>query len=137
MTWPGGASVRNPKTHCRRYVSPIESRTSPFYEIPFYLIDGALFVWPFHPFHPFFILLLFRIHLFDTASKMASSDVDESKELRLVNNVELKIALADTDEKLQRLLDLYLPPLILKLASPHALVRNKVGFAFLPVRCLG
>jgi len=68
---------------------------------------------------------------------MASADVDESKELRLVNNVELKIALADTDEKLQRLLDLYLPPLILKLASPHASVRNKVGFTFLPVSCSG
>ncbi|PWW76166.1 ARM repeat-containing protein [Tuber magnatum] len=57
---------------------------------------------------------------------MASSDVDEAKELRLVNNVELKIALADNDEKLQRLLNLYLPPLILKLASPHASVRTKV-----------
>jgi len=125
------------KTHCRRYVSPIESRTLSFYEIPFYLVDGDRFVWPFRPFHPFFILLLFRIHLFDTALKMASSDVDESKELRLVNNVELKIALADTDEKLQRLLGLYLPPLVLKLASPHGSVRNKVGFAFLPVRCLG
>ncbi|CUS10715.1 unnamed protein product [Tuber aestivum] len=62
---------------------------------------------------------------------MASSDADEAKELRLVNNVELKIALADTDEKLQRLLNLYLPPLILKLASPHASVRNKVGLASL------
>jgi len=68
---------------------------------------------------------------------MASLDVDESKELRLVNNVELKIALADTDEKLQRLLSLYLPPLILKLASPHASVRNKVGFASPTIGCLG
>lgn len=56
------------------------------------------------------------------------SDPDEAKELRLVNNVELKIALAEGDDKLQRLLNLYLPPLLLKLASPHASVRNKVAF---------
>jgi proteasome component ECM29 len=57
---------------------------------------------------------------------MADTVTDEAKELRLVNNVELKIALADTDPKLQRLLNLYLPPLLLKLGSPHASVRNKV-----------
>ncbi|KAI5783555.1 proteasome stabiliser-domain-containing protein [Geopyxis carbonaria] len=51
---------------------------------------------------------------------------DQAKELRLVENVELKIALADTDGKLQRLLNLYLPPIILKLNSPHITVRNKV-----------
>jgi hypothetical protein len=51
---------------------------------------------------------------------------DEAKELRLVNNVELKIALADTDAQLQRLLNLYLTPLLMKLGSPHAAVRNKV-----------
>lgn len=56
------------------------------------------------------------------------SDPDEAKELRLVNNVELKIALAEGDDKLQRLLNLYLPPLLLKLASPHVAVRNKVCF---------
>lgn len=125
-------------THCRSYVSPVESRSLPFYEIPFYryLVDRALFVCPFHPSHSFFTLLSY-IHPFGTALKMASSDVDESKELRLINNVELKIALADTDEKLQRLLGLYLPPLILKLASPHASVRNKVGFASLMIGCLG
>lgn len=60
------------------------------------------------------------------------SDPDEAKELRLVNNVELKIALADGDNKLQRLLNLYLPPLLLKLASPHVSVRNKVSLS-LPV----
>lgn len=55
---------------------------------------------------------------------------DEAKSLRLVNNVELKIALADTDPKLQKLLGVYLPPLLLKLGSPHASVRNKVFFPF-------
>lgn len=54
------------------------------------------------------------------------TDPDEAKELRLVNNVELKIALAEGDDKLQRLLNLYLAPLLLKLASPHVAVRNKV-----------
>ncbi|KAF8247482.1 ARM repeat-containing protein [Wilcoxina mikolae CBS 423.85] len=51
---------------------------------------------------------------------------DEAKELRLVNNVELKIALADTDAQLQKLLNLYLAPLLMKLGSPHSSVRNKV-----------
>jgi hypothetical protein len=55
---------------------------------------------------------------------------DETKELRLVNNVEMKIALADTDAKLQKLLNLYLPPLLLKLGSPHASVRNKVASTY-------
>lgn len=50
---------------------------------------------------------------------------DESKELSLVNKVELRIALADTETKLQNLLKLYLAPLLLKLGSPHASVRNK------------
>ena len=59
---------------------------------------------------------------------------DEAKSLRLVNNVELKIALADTDPKLQKLLDTYLPPLLLKLGSPHASVRNKVSFPLRAVR---
>ena len=53
---------------------------------------------------------------------------DEAKELRLVNNVELRIALADSDPKLQKLLNMYLPPLLMKLASPHETVRNKVCF---------
>ena len=53
---------------------------------------------------------------------------DEAKELRLVNNVELKIALADSDAKLQKLLNLYLAPLLMKLGSPHAAVRNKVFY---------
>jgi hypothetical protein len=53
---------------------------------------------------------------------------DEAKELRLVNNVELKIALADSDPKLYKLLGLYLTPLLMKLGSPHAAVRNKVIF---------
>ena len=58
---------------------------------------------------------------------MASTSVpDEAKELRLVNNVELKIAMAETDAQLNKLLNLYLPPLLLKLGSPHDAVRNKV-----------
>lgn len=49
------------------------------------------------------------------------------KELSLVGKVELRIALADSDEKLEALLKTYLAPLLLKLASEHASVRNKVG----------
>ncbi|KAH3674419.1 hypothetical protein WICMUC_003256 [Wickerhamomyces mucosus] len=48
------------------------------------------------------------------------------KELALINKVELRIALADTDEKFQSSLDLYLAPLLLKLASEHQEVRNEI-----------
>lgn len=47
-------------------------------------------------------------------------------ELSLINKVDLRIALADTDAKLTSQLDVFLPPLILKLASPHTAVRTKV-----------
>ncbi|KAK9463258.1 proteasome stabiliser-domain-containing protein [Lipomyces oligophaga] len=49
-----------------------------------------------------------------------------SAELALVNKVEMRIALASTDAKLESLLRVYLAPLLLKLASPHEAVRNKV-----------
>lgn len=51
---------------------------------------------------------------------------DEARELSLLNKVELRIALADTELKLQALLKTYLPPVLLKLASPHVVVRSKV-----------
>jgi proteasome component ECM29 len=51
----------------------------------------------------------------------------EERELRLVNAVELKIlGVANNEEKLQALLNTYLPPLLLKAASPHDAVRAKV-----------
>lgn len=46
--------------------------------------------------------------------------------MRLVGNVEFRVALADTDEKLETLLQKYLAPLLLKLASESLAVRNKV-----------
>ncbi|GIZ49370.1 hypothetical protein CKM354_001240000 [Cercospora kikuchii] len=55
---------------------------------------------------------------------MASTD--EQRELSLVGKVELKIALTDTDAKLETILKTYLAPLLLKLASPHESVRKKV-----------
>ena len=50
----------------------------------------------------------------------------EAKELNLLNKVELRIALADSDPKLEAVLKTYLAPLLLKLASEHVSVRNKV-----------
>ncbi|OJJ47444.1 hypothetical protein ASPZODRAFT_130907 [Penicilliopsis zonata CBS 506.65] len=50
----------------------------------------------------------------------------EARELSLIGKVELRIALADTDAKLQGLLQTYLAPLLLKLASESLAVRNKV-----------
>ncbi|EAU31691.1 conserved hypothetical protein [Aspergillus terreus NIH2624] len=50
----------------------------------------------------------------------------EARELSLISKVELRIALADTDEKLENLLKTYLAPLLLKLGSESLAVRNKV-----------
>ncbi|KAI9693956.1 MAG: proteasome component M29 [Bathelium mastoideum] len=50
----------------------------------------------------------------------------EARELSLVGKVEFRFALADTDAKLQDLLHTYLAPLLLKLASEHRSVRDKV-----------
>lgn len=50
----------------------------------------------------------------------------DAKELSLVNNVEMKFALADSDAKFERVVGIYLAPLLLKLESQHTSVRNKV-----------
>jgi proteasome component ECM29 len=57
---------------------------------------------------------------------MAAEQSPEAKELSLVGKVEMRIALADGDQKLQATLNTYLAPLLLKLASEHMSVRNKV-----------
>ncbi|KKZ64834.1 hypothetical protein EMCG_09282 [[Emmonsia] crescens] len=54
------------------------------------------------------------------------SNPDEARELSLISKVELRIALADSDSKLRSLLQTYLAPLLLKLASESLAVRNKV-----------
>ena len=50
----------------------------------------------------------------------------ETRELELVKKVELRIALAENDSKLEALLGTYLAPLLLKLLSDHVSVREKV-----------
>jgi hypothetical protein len=57
---------------------------------------------------------------------MASAQSPEARELALVGKVEMRIALADSDKKLEDLLKLYLSPLLLKLGSDSVAVRNKV-----------
>lgn len=57
---------------------------------------------------------------------MATAQSTEAKELALVEKVEFRIALADSDQKLQNILNTYLAPLLLKLASDYASVRDKV-----------
>lgn len=57
---------------------------------------------------------------------MATPASNEARELALVEKVEFRFALADTDAKFQTLLNTYLSPLLLKLGSEHASVRNKV-----------
>ncbi|KAJ5347733.1 uncharacterized protein N7506_000986 [Penicillium brevicompactum] len=57
---------------------------------------------------------------------MADSQSPEARELTLIGKVEFRIAMADTDEKLQTLLGTYLAPLLLKLSSDSVDVRNKI-----------
>ena len=56
-----------------------------------------------------------------------SGESHEARELSLVAKVEMRLALAETDTKLESLLKTYLAPLLLKLASPYVAVRNKVS----------
>lgn len=59
-------------------------------------------------------------------STSSSTETSEARELSLVGKVELRIALADSDSKLESILKIYLPPLLLKLASEYVNVRGKV-----------
>lgn len=59
-------------------------------------------------------------------SSGATSSTPEARELSLISKVELRIALADSDQKLETLLNTYLVPLLLKLDSDSLAVRNKV-----------
>ncbi|MCJ1282030.1 proteasome component M29 [Xylographa opegraphella] len=58
-------------------------------------------------------------------SRSTITETPEAKELALVGKVELRIALTDSDSKLESILNTYLAPLLLKLASDHVSVRNK------------
>jgi proteasome component ECM29 len=58
---------------------------------------------------------------------MADAQAAEAKELALVGKVEMRIALASSEKKLEDLLKTYLAPLLLKLGSEYVAVRNKVG----------
>ncbi|KAJ9242013.1 hypothetical protein DTO169E5_3234 [Paecilomyces variotii] len=60
------------------------------------------------------------------SSNATAQESPEARELSLISKVELRIALASTDGKLQSLLGIYLAPLLLKLASESLAVRNKV-----------
>jgi proteasome component ECM29 len=84
-----------------------------------------------------FFCLFLRIALFDALLElhrfhealsfiMADSQSPEARELSLIGKVEFRIAMADTDEKLQSLLGTYLTPLLLKLSSDSVEVRNKI-----------
>lgn len=65
-------------------------------------------------------------HHISTTFNMASEQTPEAKELSLVGKVEMRIALASSDKKLEDLLKTYLSPLLLKLGSTSPAVRNKV-----------
>lgn len=59
--------------------------------------------------------------------------MSESRELELVEKVELRLTLADTPDKYQQTLDIFLTPLLLKLASTHASVRKTVLNSLNPI----
>jgi len=61
---------------------------------------------------------------------MAAEQTPEAKELALVGKVEMRIALASSEKKLEDLLNTYLTPLLLKLGSDSVAVRNKVRLPF-------
>ncbi|CAG8551871.1 6468_t:CDS:10 [Diversispora eburnea] len=48
------------------------------------------------------------------------------KEIELLENVELRFALAETDAQLEKTLTIFLSPVLIKLGSPHEAVRSKV-----------
>ncbi len=57
---------------------------------------------------------------------MSNTETPEARELGLIGKVEMRIALAN-DDSLNKTLNTYLAPLLLKLASDFASVRNKVS----------
>lgn len=59
----------------------------------------------------------------------SSPNAAEARELALIGKVEMRIALTDTDAKLEAILKTYLAPLLLKLASENVAVRNKVSYS--------
>lgn len=68
----------------------------------------------------------FRGHFSSLRATMAAAP-DVKRELELIENAEWRILSASADEeKLQRLLKVYLAPLLLKAGSEHVSVRNKV-----------
>ncbi|CAG8760942.1 15425_t:CDS:2, partial [Racocetra persica] len=48
------------------------------------------------------------------------------EEIELLEKVEFRLALAETDAQLEKILDAFLSPILLKLASSHEVVRTKV-----------
>ncbi|GBC07937.1 hypothetical protein RclHR1_00780017 [Rhizophagus clarus] len=48
------------------------------------------------------------------------------KEIELLENVELRFAIAETDQQLEKTLNIFLSPVLLKLESPHEVVKTKV-----------
>jgi len=57
---------------------------------------------------------------------MDTISASEKKELDLIEKVELRLALSDTTEKFEKSLNTFLAPLLLKLASSYASVRQAV-----------
>ncbi|XP_068630379.1 proteasome-associated protein ECM29 homolog [Battus philenor] len=58
--------------------------------------------------------------------EVSESSSDCSNDLLLLDRVFLRLGNADTDEQLESCLNRFLPPVILKLSSPHEQVRTKV-----------
>lgn len=53
-------------------------------------------------------------------------DTHLTSPIELLENVELRFALADTNERFEKSVGTFLVPVLVKLDSPHDAVRNKV-----------
>ncbi|CAO3648650.1 unnamed protein product [Cunninghamella echinulata] len=49
-----------------------------------------------------------------------------SNEIELLENVELKLAMCNNNDKLEKIISVFLPPVLLKMSSPHEQTRKKV-----------
>eukprot|EP01135_Chromosphaera_perkinsii_P004716 Nk52_evm27s294 gene=Nk52_evmTU27s294 len=57
---------------------------------------------------------------------MTAHSSSECEEIELLEKVLMRLAMCDTDEKLSKSVITFLPPVILKMASPHQAVKGKV-----------
>lgn len=107
------------RTHNTSQIRPRSHFSDSHHEIPF-----VLHLSVHHDSHEFHQLN--QPTIISDHKMSAPTQSPEQRELALVGKVELRIALTDTDAKLEAILKTYLAPVLLKLGSEHNSVRQKV-----------